>query len=301
MNIQHLRYFEVIAYYENISKAAQQLMISQPALSNVLQQLESELETPLFDRQGKKITLNKAGQAFLYTAKSVLRMLDSNVQYLKETSWLSGALQICVTASCNEIFQILSDYGERYPTVQFKVMSADKLQGDPALSPFDLLVTSNRGCAAGDQWVRIAQREGMYAVFRADHPLADRTSVRLDELAEEQFCFVSRNGDKLGHVYTQCMEAGMIPKVRYITDSTGFAASLLQEGCCVALTYNTKLRQFSAENLRTVPIEDAYIGHSDIYLCLLHREQPPLAKHFFRFVCDRLRITGEAESLSNPG
>lgn len=133
MNIQHLRYFEVIAYYENISKASQQLMVSQPALSNVLQQLESELGTPLFDRQGKKITLNKTGQAFLYTAKSVLRMLDSNVQYLKEASWLSGALQICVTASCHEIFQILTDYGKAFPMVQLKVMSADKLQGDPAL------------------------------------------------------------------------------------------------------------------------------------------------------------------------
>lgn len=289
MNIQHLRYFEVIAYYENISKASQQLMVSQPALSNVLQQLESELGTPLFDRQGKKITLNKTGQAFLYTAKSVLRMLDSNVQYLKEASWLSGALQICVTASCHEIFQILTDYGKAFPMVQLKVMSADKLQGDPALSPFDLLVTSNHSCAAEDKWIRIAQRERMYAILRADHPLAGRASIQLKELENEWFCFVSRNDDKLGHVYTQCMEAGVIPKVRYITDSTGFAASLYLQGGCVGLTYNTKLQQFSAKDLRTIPIEDAPVGHSEIYLCMLHREQTTLAKHFFEYACDYVK------------
>ena len=283
MNIQHLRYFEVIAYYENISRAAQQLMISQPALSNVLQQLENELGAPLFDRQGKKIALNQTGHAFLYTAKSVLRMLDSNVQYLKEASWLSGALQVCVTASCNEIFQILTKYVAEFPTVQFKIMGPDKLQGDPALSPFDLLVTSNHSCASKDNWIRIAQREQIYAVLRADHPLAERASIKLKELENEWFCFVSRNGDKLGHVYTQCIEAGLVPKVRYITDSAGFAASLYLEGSCIGLTYNTKLQQFSAENLRAIPIEDTPIGHKEIYLCMLHREQTALAKHFFEY------------------
>ena len=52
MNIQHLRYFEVIARYEKLSRASQELMVSQPSLSGMLRQLEDELGTPLFDRCG---------------------------------------------------------------------------------------------------------------------------------------------------------------------------------------------------------------------------------------------------------
>ena len=83
MNIQHLRYFEVIAYHQNISKASQQLLVSQPSLSNILQQLENELGTPLFERNGRKIVLNSAGRVFLATTRDVLRMLDYSVSYLK--------------------------------------------------------------------------------------------------------------------------------------------------------------------------------------------------------------------------
>lgn len=299
MNIQHLRYFVVIANYENISKASQELMVSQPALSNVLQQLESELGASLFDRQGKKISLNQTGRAFLYTAKGVLRMLDSNIQYLRETSWLSGTLQICLTASCNELYELIADYSREFPTVQLKVMGAEKLSGDPELSPFDLIVTSD--CENNRTQVCIAKRETMYAIVRADHVLANREAVKLEELRDEWFCFVSRQDDKLEHAYVRCTECGFVPKVRYITDSSSCSLNLIRTGSCIGLTYNTKLQMADSPILRLIRVTDAPIGRTDIYLRLLHRDSVPLAKHFFRFVCDRLRITGEAEGVSKPG
>lgn len=64
MELLQIKYFKVIAETENISKAAEQLYIAQPSLSQTLKRLEDELGTPLFDRTGKRITLNCAGKTF---------------------------------------------------------------------------------------------------------------------------------------------------------------------------------------------------------------------------------------------
>ena len=139
MNLQHLRYFEVIAYYQNISKAAQQLMISQPALSNVLLQLENELETKLFDRQGKILVLNESGKMFLRTVQDVLHLLDSSTAQLKNNSQVTGCLRICCYIRCPELFNTISAFAELYPDIQIKLYNSDKLIGNPQLSSYDFV------------------------------------------------------------------------------------------------------------------------------------------------------------------
>ena len=62
MNLSQLHYFQIVAEEEHISRAAEKLHISQPSLSTTIRRLESELDTPLFDRRGRNIYLNKAGQ-----------------------------------------------------------------------------------------------------------------------------------------------------------------------------------------------------------------------------------------------
>ena len=57
-----LKYFYIIAKYENMSLAAKELLISQPALSKAITNLEAELEMDLFFRSGKRITLNANGR-----------------------------------------------------------------------------------------------------------------------------------------------------------------------------------------------------------------------------------------------
>ena len=60
-----LKYFEIVAKTLNISKAAEQLFISQSSLSQTIKRLETEVGYPLFDRNGKHITLNENGIIFL--------------------------------------------------------------------------------------------------------------------------------------------------------------------------------------------------------------------------------------------
>lgn len=64
MDIEYLIYFNKIAETGNISQAARKLSLSQPALSRILKNIETTLGTPLFDRNGRAISLNEYGKTF---------------------------------------------------------------------------------------------------------------------------------------------------------------------------------------------------------------------------------------------
>ena len=83
MNISQLRYFTTVAQLENVSKAADLLYLSQSSLSKNIAKLEEELGMPLFDRNGKKITLQNGEipiEPFLYGTSYVIRVAKCKIK-----------------------------------------------------------------------------------------------------------------------------------------------------------------------------------------------------------------------------
>lgn len=76
MELLQLRYFQTVAQYEHMTKAANALYISQPSLSATIAKLEEELGAQLFSRQGRSIVLNKYGRVFLRHVNAVFQQLD---------------------------------------------------------------------------------------------------------------------------------------------------------------------------------------------------------------------------------
>lgn len=64
MEIEQLQYFKTVATMQHMTRAAEILSISQPALSKSISNIEQELGVPLFDREGRSIYLNRFGQLF---------------------------------------------------------------------------------------------------------------------------------------------------------------------------------------------------------------------------------------------
>ncbi len=84
MDLLQLKYFQVAAQLEHMTRAAERLSIAQPSLSQSIAKLEEELGVPLFDRQGRRIQLNQFGRVFLKLAWSRAR-----------SRWRSRALNSC--------------------------------------------------------------------------------------------------------------------------------------------------------------------------------------------------------------
>jgi DNA-binding transcriptional LysR family regulator len=76
MELRHLRYFLSVAELLHFGRAAQQLKIAQPSLSHQILQLESELNTKLFERSKKRVRLTESGVLFLEETRKILERVD---------------------------------------------------------------------------------------------------------------------------------------------------------------------------------------------------------------------------------
>lgn len=131
MELLQIKYFKVIAETENISKAAEQLYIAQPSLSQTLKRLEDELGTPLFDRTGKRITLNGAGKIFLKYCNEVLTSLQNAELELNE--YKGGGqrdVNIAVESASLLISEIVSNIRESFPNIMPHIFQSSCTEWD---------------------------------------------------------------------------------------------------------------------------------------------------------------------------
>ena len=76
MNLSHLRYFVELAHVQHYTRTAERLCITQPSLSHAISQLEGELGVPLFEKNGRSISLTQYGEQFLACAQETLSIAD---------------------------------------------------------------------------------------------------------------------------------------------------------------------------------------------------------------------------------
>lgn len=127
MELRVLNYFVATAEELNMTKAAQKLLVSQPALSRQIADLEDELGVKLFNRQPRHLTLTPAGQYLLEQAKEILALTAKIKSNLQSSAVISGDLTIAAGESyaMQRIMDILSNIIQDYPTVKIHILSGD--------------------------------------------------------------------------------------------------------------------------------------------------------------------------------
>src|SRR5271155_4734082 len=124
MELRHLRYFLAVANTLHFRRAAEALDVSQPTLSQQIQQLEKELGTTLFDRIGKRVGLTVAGETFRHHAQRVLHELDEAQVALLELEGLKrGKLHVGAVQTLNTylIPPIIARFATLHPEVFLNV------------------------------------------------------------------------------------------------------------------------------------------------------------------------------------
>ena len=118
MDTKYLSYILTIAKKENMTKAAEELFVSQSTLSQYLSKLESELGTPLFYRSKGRLTLTAAGRLYIDAAEKVMSIKDNlyqNIQNLDNR----GHITIGVTSqfALRMLTELIPPFKSRFPDV----------------------------------------------------------------------------------------------------------------------------------------------------------------------------------------
>ncbi len=124
MNFYQLSYFKKVSERGSISRAAEELLITQPAVSKQIKSLEDELGERLFDRIGKKLFLTRAGELFYVHVARILRSVEEAKTAVKDMSVeCSGELVIGTSdhISIHRLPGVLKSYITSFPKVSLKL------------------------------------------------------------------------------------------------------------------------------------------------------------------------------------
>ena len=234
MEFRNLNTFVRAAELHSFSQAARQLGYSQSAISMQVSQLETELNTSLFDRVGKTIALTPQGLRFFEYAQNILRMAESAREAMKNAAAVSGHLRIAMAESiCMSLFPpVLSRFCALYPEVRLTVQTGTTEDMFRALAQndVDMIYHLDNQIYRSDLVVPVAQPVPIIFVAAAGHPLAARGSIPLEECLNEPFILTEKGMSYRSQLDTQLAERGLELNPFLELGNTDVIARLVEQG-----------------------------------------------------------------------
>lgn len=178
MELLQLRYFRDAAELENFSKVAEKNYVPQPSISKTISKLEQELGVRLFDRNGKKISLNSNGKFFYEKVSTALASLDDGINYFKTP--MQSNIAIYIQAGNRFISMLTADF--LTSTRDIFVSSVNQISNN-AKSNYDFTFMQLLDDMSGLRYERLMDDEIVLVVSK-NHPLCKYDEMSIQSLAD---------------------------------------------------------------------------------------------------------------------
>ncbi len=262
MELRRLRYFVAVAELLHFRRAAEQLHLAQPALSQHVRKLEMELGVDLFRRSKRAVTLTPAGAVFLEEARRILRQADTAARAVREVSDGSlGRLRIGHVAGPlpTVLLEAITRFAVRHPGVEVvpETVSAVRAVDDVRSGRLDVAVV---GLPIQAPQLRITSltHEDTIAAVPDRHALSGREALSLDRVADTRLIVLPRGDNPAFHdgIVAACRNAGVAPTVIETCESgVDHALLIVAAGGGIALLPASAAR-YSAPAVRFLPLAD---------------------------------------------
>ena len=217
MEMHQLAYFESVSRHLHFTRAAEELNVAQPSVSQQIRKLETELGAPLFHRMKRRVALTEAGKTFLPHARAVLRRVEEARLEVQELSGLQrGALAVGAPPSVGThlLPRAMATFSRRHPGIAlaFREAGSRTLLSLLEEGELDLAVVIQPLRHPSLETLPLLEEELLLAVPR-QHPLAigDRR-VRLAQLRDEPFVLLREGAYNLcDQTLAACRRAGFEP------------------------------------------------------------------------------------------
>ena len=188
MDIAALKAFIAVADSGSFSLAAEQLFLTQPAISKRVSALENELEARLFDRIGRGVSLTEAGQALLPRARNILLDLEDSVRALSNLSGeVHGTLRFGTShhIGLHRLPPVLKEFVHVYPEVRLDIRFMDSEEACLAVEhgELELAIVTLPPSPANVLQTEKVWDDPLAIMVARDHPLAHKRRLSLRDLA----------------------------------------------------------------------------------------------------------------------
>lgn len=190
MELRTLRYFLTVAREGSLTRAANVLYVTQPALSRQLKSLEEELGAKLLVRGSHSVTLTEQGSLLKQRSEEIVQLADKTVaEFAAPADAIAGDVHIGVGESYTSRFlaRVARELQDRHPGIRYRLYDgnaddlADRLDG----GLLDFCVLIQPADLSKYHHVRIPEKDSWGLLMRRDNPLAEKASVSPGDLVHE--------------------------------------------------------------------------------------------------------------------
>jgi DNA-binding transcriptional LysR family regulator len=224
LDVRRLRVLQEVVTRGSFSAAADSLHLSQSAVSQQIAVLEREVGVPLLERTSEGPKLTNAGEALMSHGEAVICRLEEAERELAQIAGLEGGrlrLASFPTASATLMTRALSLFRQRFPSIELQFSEDEPEDSFPGLKrgDFDLAVVFDYPAFpldfARDVEAELIYEEPMRVALPPGHPLAAAKSVRIEDLADEDWLCGALPSSCRDQVITLCREAGFEPRISF--------------------------------------------------------------------------------------
>jgi len=293
MELRHLRYFVTVAEELHFGRAAERLFISQPPLSQQIQQLEREIGVSLFLRTSRSVKLTPAGEIFLRDARQILADVERAVSGAKraargEEGWLG--IGFAASATYDLLPAVLHDFRDSYPAIELSLVELNASEQAIALKDQSIHVGFARPPIEGDSLlVGAILNEPYVAALPLTHPLANKLELSLTELAPEPFVSFPELPlpSYAQSVRLACEDAGFTPRVVQEVREMQTAISLVVAGLGIALL-PASVANLHRTGLSLLPLKEP-APRTELAVVSRRNDPSPVLENFLAIVRAQIR------------
>ncbi len=243
MKLMQLRYFQGVCKYGNVTKAAQELHISQPTITSSIQELEAEFGVNLFCRSGKRLQLTKEGEFFLKQATLLLEDADSLEMIMKDLGGKNNPIHIGIPPMIGAFLfpDMFSKLKATYPDINLEIQEYGSLQAtlqvqnemlDLAIVILDDLLEKNLNSFS------MVDTQLLCCVSKG-HPLASKSSISLEDLKDEPMVLMKSDSMQNSIISKEFEKAGIKPNVILYSSQIYTIKEFIKKNNAVAFLFET--------------------------------------------------------------
>lgn len=257
MNQRRIEAFRAVMKSGSITLAAQEMCISQPAVSRLIADLETEIEFKLFVRAGGNISPTEEAQNLLEDVDFFFRGLEgvySAARDIKELRKGKIRLAVLPNLSFDAAPAIVSDFLQKHPDVKFTmdVLTSSNIVKLVASRHFDLGL-AQMADSRPDIKVLASYRLKCVCVMSHNHRLASRKEITAEDLKTENMIALSQHTLAAGHITQNFLSANVTPTIKIESQPSFAACALAVKGIGVAIVDPLTAKFFGDNRLATLP------------------------------------------------
>ena len=257
MKLTQLRYFQTICKYNNVTRAAAELHVSQPSLSKTIHELEEEFGVSLFNRLSKGLFLTEEGRFFLNEANRLLAQADQLEAQMHALGDTNQTVKLGVPPMLAALIfpQLLQSFHARFPQLRLQMIENGTLTNKSMVLDGTLdaaIISSNGPLPASFESCKLGTLNICLCVS-ADHPLASRQSVILSDTTDIPLALLGEDAFLTSFILKRFQEELLNPNVIVNTNQLAAIYQLIENKAAASFLYEDA--QDTHHKIARIPVE----------------------------------------------